>query len=90
MKKGPTKNKKVTTDDLAVMVAKGFDGVRKEIGELNVRLGSIEDGLSNVKDDTKAIRQDILNLGNRFVPRHEFYDLATRVSLLEQKKKVKR
>lgn len=65
------------------MVAKWFDGVSKEIIEVKNRLGNVEENL-------KATRQDILNLGDRFVPRNEFYDLATRVGLLEQKRKVKR
>ena len=51
--KREAKHKKVTTDDLAVMVAKGFEGISDEMGtkfasvnkhleEIDYRLGKIE------------------------------------------------
>lgn len=91
------KNKKETSiNDLAVMVAKGFDGVHKEMGEVknrlkNVegRLGGVESRLGNVEENIKATRQDVLNVGDRFVPRYEFDDLRIRFNRLEQKVKGK-
>ena len=90
-------SKKVTIDDLsntidnlAIMVSKGFDGVHKEMGEIKGRLGNVEDRLGNVEGNLVATRQDILNLGERFVMKYEFQDLASRVMSLEQKQKVKR
>lgn len=57
MKKETTKKVKagkITIDDLAVMVAKGFDGVREEMNEhfnkVENRLGKVEDRLEKVED----------------------------------------
>ena len=75
MKKALGKKKETTINDLAVMVAKGFDGVSKEIGEVKNRLGNVENRLGNVEENLKATRQDVLNLGDRFVSRYEFDDL---------------
>lgn len=74
------KTKKVSTDDLAVMVAKGFLGVEK-------RFDKVEKDISGVKDSVKDIHKDILNLGDRFVSYHTFDALANRVKVLEEKKK---
>lgn len=84
--------KSVTIDDLAVMVAKGFDRVEGRIGNVEDRLGNVEERLGNVEgrlgnveDGLKATRRDILNIGDRFVPRFEFDNLLIRVGKLEQK-----
>ena len=74
-----TKTKKVTTDDLAIMVAEGFNRVEKKID-------NVDKGLSRVKDDIKDIRKDILCLGDRFVSYHTFDALASRVKVIEEKK----
>lgn len=96
MKKVLGKKKETTINNLAVMVAKGFDGVHKEIGEVknrikkvDGRLGDVEGRLGNVEENLKATRQDVLNLGDRFVPRYEFDDFRIRFNRLEQKVKGK-
>lgn len=89
MKKAPGKKKEATINDLAVMVAKGFDGVHKEIGEVKNRLRNVESRLGNVEENLKATRQDVLNVGDRFVPRYEFDDFRIRFNRLEQKVKGK-
>lgn len=93
--------KKMTIDDLAVMVAKGFDGVHTEIGEfkreVNVRFGEVEKDIKEVKKDITEVkenlastRRDVLSMGDRFTLKYEFHDLSTRVGILEQRRKVKR
>ena len=96
MKKIRGNKKETSINDLAVMVAKGFDGVHKEMGEVkskikNVegRLGNIESRLGSVEENLKATRQDVLNVGDRFVPRYEFDDLRIRFNRLEQRVKGK-
>jgi len=69
------KTKKVTTDDLAIMVAEGFDRLEKKIDK----------EVGEVKKSNKDIRKDILNLGDRFVSYHTFDALASRVKVLEEK-----
>ena len=68
-----SKTKKVTTDDLAIMVAKGF--------------GNVDKRFDVVEKDIKDVRSDIFNLGDRFVSYHMFDKLASRVNMLEKKVK---
>ena len=72
------KNKKVTTDDLAIMVAKGFDKVNKDVSEL-------KKDVTELKEGNKKIRKDILNLGDRFPSQFSFDELSKRVYKLEEK-----
>lgn len=90
-------SKKMTIDDLAVMVAKGFDGVNtrfngveKRLDEVDKRLNEVEKGIDEVKENLASTRRDVFALGDRFTLKYEFHDLANRVSVLEQKQKVKR
>lgn len=71
------------TNELARMVAKGFDGVYKEIGE-------VRKDITEVKENLASTRRDVLSMGDRFTMKFEFHDLASRVSVLEQKQKAKR
>ncbi|MBI5799040.1 MAG: hypothetical protein HZB10_03870 [Candidatus Yonathbacteria bacterium] len=94
MKKEVTK--KVTIDDLAVMiaegreetnelarmVAKGFDGMREE---MNGRFDKVEKEVAEVKENLAGTRRDVLEIGDRFVPRYEFHNLLVRFDRLEQK-----
>lgn len=76
------KNKKITTEDLAIMVAKVFENMatKTDIKEL-------KKDISELKESNKDIRKDILNLGDRFVSYHTFDALANRVKVLEEKKR---
>lgn len=82
--------KKMTIDDLAVMVAKGFDGVNTRFSEVDKRLNNVEKGIDEVKENLASTRRDVLAMGDRFTLKYEFHDLANRVGVLEQKQKVKR
>ncbi|MHB1117912.1 MAG: hypothetical protein ACYCZ7_00055 [Minisyncoccota bacterium] len=104
MKKESIKNKKVTIDDLAVMiadgreetnelarmVAKGFESIDKRFESIDKRFEGIDKRLENVEENLSATRRDVLAMGDRFTLKYEFHDLSTRVSLLEQKVKTKR
>ncbi|OHA83009.1 MAG: hypothetical protein A2937_02275 [Candidatus Yonathbacteria bacterium RIFCSPLOWO2_01_FULL_47_33b] len=97
-------NKKMTIDDLAVMVAKGFagvdkkfDGVYRKFDEVDNKFAEVKKEISEVKKDVAEVkenlastRRDVLAMGDKFTLKYEFHDLASRVSLLEQKRKVKR
>lgn len=78
--------KKVTIDDLAIMVANGFDGVRDE---MNKRFNKVEKDISDVKENLATTRMDVLGIGDRFVSKHEFSQHLIRFQLLEQKVKGK-
>lgn len=81
------KNKKVTTDDLAIMVAKGFDNMEKDMGGLQKDVRELKKDMGEVKENVKDTHKDILNLGDRFVSYHTFDSLANRVKVLEENKK---
>ena len=83
MKKSNKKN--VNLDSLAIMIANGFSSVDKRFDAVENRLTSVEDRLGTVEDVLKATRQDVLNIGDRFVPRYEFDTLLSRVSRIEQR-----
>lgn len=85
------KNKKVTTDDLAIMVARGFEGVGKDIKELKKDVGELKKNVGELKEGNKNIRKDILNLGDRFPSQFAFNELSSRVYTLEKivKEKIK-
>lgn len=80
-------NKKMTIDDLAMMVAKGFDEVNKTISS---EISEVKKDIAEVKENLASTRRDVLSMGDKFTLKYEFHDLASRVSVLEQKRKVKR
>ena len=97
MKKVAKKN--ITNDDLAIMVANGFSSVDKRFDAVDVRFNKVEDRLTKVEseltgvrkrvdelnDNIKSTRQEISKVGDRFVARHEFDTLLTRVIRIEQR-----
>ncbi|OHA79704.1 MAG: hypothetical protein A2747_00130 [Candidatus Yonathbacteria bacterium RIFCSPHIGHO2_01_FULL_44_41] len=114
MKKATAKTKKVTIDDLARMMSKGFGDINKKFGDVNKmiaegreetselarmvargfesvdrRFEKVEKEISEVKDNLASTRGDVLAMGDRFTLKYEFYDLSTRVGILEQKGKGK-
>ena len=97
---GKVVKKKMTMDDLAVMVANGFSGVENrfnkvencldkvmvDVSELKTDVTGLKKDMVEVKENVKNTRADILNLGDRFVSYHTFDALAGRVKVLEEKK----
>lgn len=63
-------NKKMTIDDLAVMVAKGFDGVHNELGEfkkeVDIRFNEVKKDIAEVKENLASTRRDVLSMGDKF------------------------
>ena len=82
MKKGA---KSVTVDDLAIMVAKGFSSTDENFAKIDEQFAKIDKRFEDVEDNFKKVRSDILNMGDRFVPRHEFDSFLMRFHRLEQK-----
>jgi len=77
--------KNTTIDDLALMVAKGFSSVENRIEKVENRIGKVEEGLKELRENVKATRRDVLDIGDRFVPRYEFDNLLIRFGRLEQR-----
>lgn len=63
MKEKILKTKNVTIDDLAVMVAKGFDGMRDEMNgrfdKVEERLGNVEERLGNVEEKLGKVEEKL-------------------------------
>lgn len=82
------KNKEITIDHLVIMVAKGFDDIKNELkGEINglkIDLSEVKKEVNEVKENLRITRNDILNIGDKFVSYHTFDQLASRVTNLEK------
>ncbi|MES2088251.1 MAG: hypothetical protein V4467_04660 [Patescibacteria group bacterium] len=82
-------NKKISLEDLAGMVARGFSDVdrRFEKQENNIEAFKVEtrENFKQVEENFKKVRNDILDIGDKFVRRNEFDTLLVRVGRLEQK-----
>lgn len=91
MKKLPskTKHKEVTIDNLAIMVAKGFDRMEDRFVNVEKEISDVKKDIADIKEDVKGVRRDILEVGDRFVPRYEFDGLLVRFNRLEQRVKTK-
>ena len=92
VKKGKGTQKNFSIDDLAAMVAKGFNGVDEKFNDVNKRFDGVNkrfDGvdkeISELSQSVKVARRDILYLGDRFVPRYEFDSLLVRFRKLEER-----
>ncbi|OHA82993.1 MAG: hypothetical protein A2937_02190 [Candidatus Yonathbacteria bacterium RIFCSPLOWO2_01_FULL_47_33b] len=99
MKKAVHKN--VTIDDLAAMVAKGFNSVEerfvgleksidKRFNKVEKEIGEVKEKLEKVEENLNTTRMDVLGIGDKFVSKHEFSQHLVRFSLLEQKVKTRR
>lgn len=84
--------KKVTLDDLAGMVKKGFDGVDEKFEGVNKKLDHHAEEnkkeFSEVKKELKRVRVSISNLefiATEMVRRYEFLELKRKVEMLEAK-----
>ncbi|MDO8592307.1 MAG: hypothetical protein Q7R92_00870 [bacterium] len=67
-------DKKITINDLAVMVKQGFDGVTKEFRKVSQRMDTLEQG-------QEAIKLRLDNVAYRF----ELVELQKRVEKIEKK-----
>lgn len=80
--------KKVTIDDLAIMVAKGFEAVDKRFNDVDKRFNAVDKRLDDVEESIATTNNNVLNLGDRTVLKFEFDKLVTRVVRLERKTKA--
>src|ERR1035437_982136 len=61
MKKTTKKTNKMTIDKLAIMVAKGFDGVEKRFSSVEKKFDGIEKDISGLKIDVSGLKKDVSN-----------------------------
>lgn len=83
-----------TIDNLAIMVAGGFERVYKEMDnrfdKVEKDIAEVKKDVAEVKENLATTRMDVLGIGDRFVSKHEFSQHLVRFSLLEQKMKAKK
>lgn len=72
----------VTVDNLAIAVARGFENVDKRFERLE---GDFDQFKDETEDNFKKVRNDILEIGDKFVPWHHFDELSHRVDTQNMK-----
>ena len=87
--------KKITIEDLAIMVQKGFSeaskkaDVDKRFEQVDKKFEKIETQLEHIDNRLYNIEKDVSEIKKNFVSRYEFEDLLDRVKNLEKKIGVK-
>jgi len=74
-------DKKITIDDLAVMIQKGFDNTatKEQFSHIETRIDKVEKRLDDVDKTLRAIKRDTANI----VHKEDFDKLEGRVGILE-------
>lgn len=86
MKKRAKGSHKTTIDDLAIMVGKGFEGLRTEFKtDLADFRAETKANFEKVEENFVRIRGQIANTRDHFVTNHKFDGLSLRVVRLEEK-----
>jgi archaellum component FlaC len=73
-------NGKITLDDLAVMIQKGFDNVDDRLKTVNGRFDSIETQLGSLEMSQEDIKLRLTEVAHRF----ELRELTKRVEKIEK------
>lgn len=77
--------KVVTNEDLARMVAGGFENVDKRFEGIDKRLDKLEGEMSHTNARLGRLETVVEDIQRRMVTRDEFDDLASRVKYIEMK-----
>lgn len=89
-----TIKKEMSIEDLATMVARGFDRLESKIDatkdDLYLFKRETELNFKKVDESFIKIRGSILDMGDKFVSKHEFDKFVSRFNLLEAKVKGKK
>lgn len=89
-------NKKITINDLASMVKRGFDETGGKIGEIKNEISGVKNEVTGVKKELKSLSESnareheaiLLRLDN-VAYRFELVELQKRVEILEKRAGVK-
>jgi len=86
-------NKKITTDDLAIMIGKGFSGVDKKFEKMDERFDKVENRLEKVENRLEKVENRLEKVENRlekvekkidvFVDTYDEEKLPMRVEFIE-------
>jgi predicted Zn-dependent protease with MMP-like domain len=80
-------SKKVTTDELAVMINNGFQRVENRLSSVENELQEFKDfsikKFDQISEDFVTVRRDIMNSHDKFPSNYAFDQLSMRVVVLE-------
>lgn len=80
---------KTPIENLAAMVARGFESVHSQIGRLRTEMlagfDAIDGELADIKDQIRELRRDVRQLQDMSVPPEEYQSVLRRLSRLEDK-----
>lgn len=90
----------VVIDNLAIAVARGFADADQKLEKFKTeteenfkkvwsKFDEVDMKFENIEDNFKKVRNDILEIGDKFVPWHNFDTMNHRVENLEQRAKGK-
>jgi len=72
-------------DNLAIITANGFARVDTEFSNVKADISGLDERLVIVEEVVKNTRQDVLNIGDKFVSRTEFDNHIIQFSRLDKK-----
>ena len=79
-------NKKITTDDLAIMIGKGFSGVDKKFEKMDERFDKVENRLEKVENRLEKVENRLEKVEKKidvFVDTYDEEKLPMRVEFIE-------
>lgn len=78
--------RKITLEDLAGMVARGFEGVDKRFDEVDLRLDRVESRLTivesrldTIEGSVEDLKKEVIVINDRFVPWYSFDRLVHQI-----------
>ena len=77
--------KEISTDDLAGMISRGFEGVDKQFATVKSDIKRIDDRMDHLDARMGRMEADLHEIKGNIVYKYEFEDLAARVKYLETK-----
>jgi hypothetical protein len=75
----------ITNEELARMIAHGFQGVDKQLANIKGDIESIDDQMDHLDARMGRMKADLHEVKGNIVYKYEFEDLAARVKYLESK-----
>ena len=78
----------ITIDELARMIARGFDNVKEEIGGVDGKVESLRNELSEFRKQNEREHLELRLRQDNVAHRYEMQDLDERVTRLEKKAKL--
>jgi len=83
------KKKETTTDDLAIIIGKGFNHVDKQFGEIGKKISKVENDLNDLAKSNAREHEEIKLRQDEVPYRFELVELQKRIEILERRNGIK-